>query len=219
MSESNIYALGFVKINKNVQQPCVVNYVNNKNFTDNAFSLITQKNFNIKCGEFSAFTYDNVTYLFAGGDDNIVYYVVTKNGYPSRVLTQCIQDLEHYYTYYKNKGNKIDMELLTKICNKYNDPTEIDKLAKIQQKVNVIKNVMQQNIDTAMQNCVRLEEIEKQSEELHQMAGIFKKNTTILKKKMWWKDMKMKIIIAVIILTILGVIIGVLVAMSQQNKT
>ena len=70
----------------------------------------------------------------------------------------------------------------------------------------------------ALQNCVKLENIEKQAEELQQQAGVFKRNATDLKNKMWWKNMKMKLILAFIFLSILAIIIGVCVYMAKQNE-
>lgn len=49
---------------------------------------------------------------------------------------------------------------------------------------------MQDNVDLALQNCVKLESIEKAAEELQQQAGVFKRNATELKKRMWWKNLK-----------------------------
>jgi vesicle-associated membrane protein 4 len=76
---------------------------------------------------------------------------------------------------------------------------------------------MQDNIDVALRNCVKLESIEAQAEELQQQAGVFKKSAHELKNKMWWKNMKMWLIIAFIVLVILGIIIGVAVAYSKKN--
>ena len=71
----------------------------------------------------------------------------------------------------------------------------------------------------ALQNCVKLENIEKQAEELQQQAGVFKRNATDLKNKMWWKNMKMKLILAFIFHAILGIIIGVCVYVSKKNES
>jgi vesicle-associated membrane protein 4 len=51
--------------------------------------------------------------------------------------------------------------------------------------------------------------------ELQQQAGVFKRNANELKKKMWWKNIKMKLIIAAVILVILGIIIAIAVVMAK----
>ena len=94
---------------------------------------------------------------------------------------------------------------------------EVDKLAAVSKKVDSVKLVMQENVDIALQNCVKLESIERAAEELQQQAGVFKRNANELKKKMWWKNIKMKLIIAAIVLTILGIIVAVIVVMTKNK--
>jgi hypothetical protein len=108
--------------------------------------------------------------------------------------------------------------LMSKLCGKFDNLGDVDKLSAVKKQVDSVKVVMQDNINIALQNCVKLESIEATSEELQQQAGIFKKSANDLKNKMWWKNMKMKLIIGFIVLAILGIIIGVSVAYSQQNK-
>jgi hypothetical protein len=50
---------------------------------------------------------------------------------------------------------------LTKICRKFDDLAAVDKLSSVSQKVDSVKLVMQDNIDIALQNCVKLESIGK----------------------------------------------------------
>jgi uncharacterized membrane protein len=125
---------------------------------------------------------------------------------------------------------------------KYDNLAEVDKLASVTKKVDAVKLVMQDNVDMALQNCVKLEAVEKvrlvyihhglqhtlyvyispyylqQAEELQQQAGVFKRSAHDLKKKMWWQNMKMKLIIAAIVIVILAIIIGVIAYMVEQNK-
>ena len=107
--------------------------------------------------------------------------------------------------------------ILQKICQKYDNLSEVDKIAAVTKKVESVKLVMQENVDLALQNCVKLESIEKAAEELQQQAGVFKRNANELKKKMWWKNIKMKLIIAAIIIIILGIIVAIAVTMSKSK--
>ena len=50
--------------------------------------------------------------------------------------------------------------LLQKICQKFDNLSEIDKLAVVTKKVDTVKLVMQDNVELALQNCVKLETIE-----------------------------------------------------------
>lgn len=112
--------------------------------------------------------------------------------------------------------NSAAAQLLQKICQKYDNLQEVDKLAAVTQKVDSVKLVMQDNVDIALQNCVKLESIERQAEELQQQAGLFKRNANELKKRMWWKNIKMKLILGAIILAILGIIAGVIAYMAKK---
>ena len=113
--------------------------------------------------------------------------------------------------------DKTCSQMFGTICVKYDNLSEVDKLAAVAKKVDSVKLVMQENIDIALQNCVKLESIEKAAEELQQDAALFRRGATDLRKKMWWKNIKMKLIIGFIFLAVLGIVIGVAVAMSKSK--
>ena len=108
--------------------------------------------------------------------------------------------------------------MLQKLCAKYDNLADIDKVAAVSRKVESVKLVMQENVSMALRNVVKLESIQQAAEELQQQAGIFQKQSKDLKNKMWWKNMKMKLIIAFIVLAIIGIIVGVAVAYAKQNN-
>ncbi len=93
-----------------------------------------------------------------------------------------------------------------------------NKLNEVKYKVNIVKDVMHDNINLALENTTKLENIEVQSEELQQVAGIFKRNATNLRKKMWWKNFRMKVAIFFIFASILSIIIGIAIYVSKSNK-
>ena len=57
--------------------------------------------------------------------------------------------------------DKQSSSFMQKICQKYDNVAEVDKLAAVARKVDTVKIVMQENVDAALQNCVKLESIEK----------------------------------------------------------
>ena len=60
--------------------------------------------------------------------------------------------------------------------------------------------IMQENIEIALQNCVSLEHIDKQAEDLQAQSGMFKTRAKVLRSKVWWKLCKMRLLIAFIII-------------------
>jgi hypothetical protein len=122
----------------------------------------------------------------------------------------CTAESEQYSSLCRN--------LMQVLCKKYNDLATVDKLAAVAKKVENVKVVMQDNVDIALQNCVKLENIEKQAEELQQQAGVFKKNANELKNKMRCKEIKLKLCIAFIVLSVIGAIVGIIVWQVDANK-
>ena len=56
--------------------------------------------------------------------------------------------------------DKACMGFMQSICQKYDNVAEVDKIAAVARKVDTVKIVMQENVDAALQNCVKLESIE-----------------------------------------------------------
>ncbi|KAF7723321.1 hypothetical protein EC973_002118 [Apophysomyces ossiformis] len=91
------------------------------------------------------------------------------------------------------------------------------KTQQVQKQVDEVVNIMQENIDKVMQRGERLDDLRGKTEDLQATAGHFRRGANQVRKRMWWKDLKWKIIIAVTILAILGIIIGSIVG-TQTNK-
>ncbi|KAJ2959094.1 hypothetical protein NQZ79_g5383 [Umbelopsis isabellina] len=82
------------------------------------------------------------------------------------------------------------------------------KTARVQQQVDEVVNIMQDNIDKVMQRGERLDDLRGKTEDLQATAGHFRRGANQVRKRMWWKDLKWKIIIGVTVLVILAIIIG-----------
>jgi hypothetical protein len=88
--------------------------------------------------------------------------------------------------------DKTAQGILKKISQKYDDLAQVDKLAAVASKVESVKLVMQENVDLALQNFVKLESIEKTSEEewLPRHHSVVKRNANELEMEVWWNNVK-----------------------------
>lgn len=57
--------------------------------------------------------------------------------------------------------DKPSSSLLQLMCQTYDNLAAVDKLSAVSKKVESVKLTMQENVDIALQNCVKLETIEK----------------------------------------------------------
>ncbi|OCT82905.1 hypothetical protein XELAEV_18025440mg [Xenopus laevis] len=82
-----------------------------------------------------------------------------------------------------------------------------DKIRHVQNQVDEVIDVMQENITRVIERGERLDELQDKSESLSDNATAFSSRARHLRKKMWWREFKMKAIIALAFLIILLVII------------
>ncbi|KAI9184489.1 Vesicle membrane receptor protein (v-SNARE) [Blastocladiella emersonii ATCC 22665] len=95
------------------------------------------------------------------------------------------------------------------------------KTSAIQNQVNEVVGIMQQNIEKVMERGERLDTLQNKTEDLNHSAGQFRRGATKVRKQMWWKNMKLKIIIALVVIAVLLAIILPLVtggSSSEQAK-
>lgn len=62
--------------------------------------------------------------------------------------------------------DKVCGSILQKTCQKYDNLSEVDKLASVTKKVDTVKLVMQENVELALKNVVKLETIERAAGEI-----------------------------------------------------
>lgn len=83
---------------------------------------------------------------------------------------------------------------------------EIEKLLKVKAQVSEVKSIMLENIDTAIQRGENLTILSNKAEDLRDSAQEFKSKGTQIRRKMWYQNMKIKLIVLGIILFLVLVI-------------
>lgn len=91
------------------------------------------------------------------------------------------------------------------------------KMSRLRGQVDDVVDVMKSNVSKVMERGDKLEDLQDKSDSLASNSDMFRNRAKALHKTMWWKNCKMRIIIAVVILVILAVII-IPIIVSQTNK-
>ncbi|GAA0151168.1 SNARE protein [Lithospermum erythrorhizon] len=86
-------------------------------------------------------------------------------------------------------------------------PEEINKLAKVKAQVNEVKGVMMENIEKVLDRGEKIELLVDKTENLRSQAQDFRQQGTKIRRKMWYHNMKMKLVVLAILVVLLLIII------------
>lgn len=93
--------------------------------------------------------------------------------------------------------------LLNDLLNRH----ERSRLRDVNQKVDVVKGVMRDNLDKAMVNMARLDDMDEKSSQLEESGKLFSKNANKLKSMMRWRYIKQLLLIAVVVIVVIVIIV------------
>eukprot|EP00879_Flechtneria_rotunda_P001878 GHRR01002049.1.p1 GENE.GHRR01002049.1~~GHRR01002049.1.p1 ORF type:complete len:165 (+),score=49.97 GHRR01002049.1:623-1117(+) len=85
-------------------------------------------------------------------------------------------------------------------------PEEISKMANVQRKVDEVKGIMMQNVEQVLVRGERLDVLVDRTDDLRDQAQKFQRQGTQLRKKMWWQNFRMQIIVVGVVLLLIVVV-------------
>ncbi|CAN7115420.1 unnamed protein product [Brassica rapa subsp. narinosa] len=86
-------------------------------------------------------------------------------------------------------------------------PDEISKLAKVKAQVSEVKGVMMENIEKVLDRGEKIELLVDKTENLRSQAQDFRTQGTQMRRKMWFQNMKIKLIVLAIIIALILIIV------------
>ncbi|KAL2926602.1 hypothetical protein RDABS01_029941 [Bienertia sinuspersici] len=86
-------------------------------------------------------------------------------------------------------------------------PDEMNKLAKVQAQISEVKGVMMDNIEKVLDRGEKIELLVDKTENLRSQAQDFRQQGTQMRRKMWFQNMKIKLIVLGIILALILIIV------------
>ncbi|XP_020916926.1 vesicle-associated membrane protein 3 [Exaiptasia diaphana] len=81
------------------------------------------------------------------------------------------------------------------------------RLQQTQAQVDEVVDIMKVNVDKVLERDAKLSELDNRADALTAGASQFETNAARLKRKMWWQNCKMWIILIIVILVIIAVIV------------
>lgn len=96
---------------------------------------------------------------------------------------------------------------LSSVMERWNEAKD-DKLATIRSDLSAVKDVMIKNIDKVLERGEKIELLVEKSEIMESHAIRFKTEARTLKNRMWWKNIKVWIVLILLLLVIFFVILA-----------
>uniref|UniRef100_A0A6C0BEG9 V-SNARE coiled-coil homology domain-containing protein n=1 Tax=viral metagenome TaxID=1070528 RepID=A0A6C0BEG9_9ZZZZ len=146
--------------------------------------------------------------------DKNLFVAISETDYSTRVLKNLFDEC-------KTKSESLkDLNKIKNITDKYTRSENVDTISKINKDLDEVKDVVSKSIIISLENNVKADKIEKDSHDLAIEAYKFRKRSKDLKNKMFWKNIKMKVIIGSIItfILILIIVISICIGGSCSSK-
>ncbi|DAZ99954.1 TPA: hypothetical protein N0F65_008761 [Lagenidium giganteum] len=167
---------------------------------------------------------------FTMDNDELVFAAITAKDYPIRLAFQMITAVQQEIvpkfgskalTCRENGLDKDCMKALAAIATTYDDRTKVDKISEVMNQVDAVKGVMHNNIQVVLSNTEKMEVVEQKTNDLNEQAKVFRNTGRKLRKEMWWKNVKLTILLtvcAILVLIIILAMAGVFKKSSSSDK-
>ena len=106
---------------------------------------------------------------------------------------------------------------LKRIVQRYNEAENVDKVAAVRMQVDDVKGVMQGNIQNVLRNQENIETLLDESDAMKNEASGFQRSANRAREKMWWKNIKLQIVIFILIAVLVVLIIGAIAGWFKKS--
>ena len=168
-------------------------------------------------------------HLNAGGDDVIA--VVTASAYPRKLAFDLLDEVRRDVTRASITASDVrdaekpgcfarSLPSLREICARYGEAAEADKVARVGAQVHEVQAMMEGNINRMLDNQETVGAVEDKSEALREGASQFNRRSEHVRRIMWWRLMKLKMIFAALATCVLGyILVPIIVQATKDNES
>mmetsp|Transcript_15962 Transcript_15962/g.17722 ORF Transcript_15962/g.17722 Transcript_15962/m.17722 type:complete len:264 (+) Transcript_15962:31-822(+) len=152
-------------------------------------------------------------------DDSIIYMCMADEGFGRRIPFAFLDDIKsRFASTYGGRGhtahayemNADFARVLEKQMDYFSNNQNADRIRSVKGKINEVNKILVQNIEKVLERGESIELLVDATERLNTGSLNFKKKSTALKKAMWWKNIKILIILGVVAVVVIYIIIAII---------
>jgi hypothetical protein len=167
---------------------------------------------NKKIDERNKITSKNENYYFTFCKPDLIYILLANNQYPERYVFELIHKVneENIPSMVNDETRELNpsgRQQLKGLIENYQNPSNINKIAEIQNDVNSLKVDMKKNIDKMVESVDDVNELQNKSEQLKLETQDYKQNANEIRRITWWQNFKLWIILGLLVLILIIIII------------
>jgi len=163
-----------------------------------------------------SYIYDKYIFHYMVSNE-LTYLCMTDRDFPRVIAFQFLENIKSLFiSTYGDRGktaiafafNADFQRVLQQQMDRCNSTKE-DKVARVRDEIDQVKNVMIQNIEKVLERGEKIELLVDKTEILDQHAFKFKKKQSRnLKRSMWWKNAKLMIVLFIIFVAVFMIVLA-----------
>lgn len=145
-----------------------------------------------------------------------IYAIVTNPSFSVRSAFMILEEFQQSFqrdfgtrlsTASEESLSRVSTPMLRDFCEKPEAGFSDDKLNNIHEKLDVVRTTMQENIQQILLNQESVDRINSSAEHLTEQSIAFKSSTKELRNRMFWKMVKMRLLIFVVVCCLTAIIV------------
>jgi len=163
-------------------------------------------------------TYSHGSYLFHYIlEDRLIYMCITDDDFERARAFLFLNDIkQRFQTQYGVRAHTalpfaMNSEFSRVLCNQmkyFSDSKDVDVVSRVEGEIDELKDIMVRNIDNIAARGERLELLIHKTENLNASSVQFRKTSRNLQRSLFWKNIKLMVIIGVVVIVILYFIVS-----------
>ncbi|KAG0343861.1 Vesicle-associated membrane protein, partial [Podila humilis] len=144
-------------------------------------------------------------------EDGLIYMCMADDSFGRRIPFAFLQDIkERFLSDYSREralssnivpfGMNEFSKTIAKQMEYFSTNPNADRIKQVQGEIEQVKDVMVHNIERILERGERIDLLVDKTDNLNQQSFIFKKRSTVLKRTMWWKNVKLMVLLIVVII-------------------